>query len=99
VLNLTEKQRTELSHRHALTVDAEGDEVLLGLTSAESTFYLILDKAPSEIQDAGERAIFYRLKLKHLYARSDEIMRRSSALTAKKSNSFTNSPALRWHGA
>jgi hypothetical protein len=69
MLDLSDKRRRDLRDRRALTVDDEGDEVLLGLTVAESHFYLCFEHHPLEAHAGGEAAIYYQLKHKHLTAR------------------------------
>jgi len=41
MLALDDAQRQELMAKRALTVDEAGDEILVGLTLAESHFYLV----------------------------------------------------------
>lgn len=70
MLHLNDVRRSELLLRGALTVDDDGDEVLVGLTLAESHFYLTFEEHPVETHESGETALYYQLKYKHLAARS-----------------------------
>jgi hypothetical protein len=76
MLNLTDERRRELHDRGALTVDSDGDEVLVGLTLSESHFFLIMEEDPLELHATGELALYYQLKHKHLCTRSAAIMDR-----------------------
>lgn len=79
MLNLTDERRRELLNRGALTVDADGDEVLVGLTLAETHVYLLFEEHPSQPHTSGELSVFYQLKHKHLCARGAKIMSRTAA--------------------
>jgi hypothetical protein len=74
MLNLNDGQRSELLLRGALTVDEDGDEVLLGLTLAESHFFLTFEEQPVETHATGETVLYYQLKHKHLAARSAALL-------------------------
>jgi hypothetical protein len=74
ILNLTDVQRSELVLRKALTVDDDGDEVLVGLTFAESKFFLAFEEYPVEIHATGETVLYYQLKHNHLKACSAAIL-------------------------
>jgi hypothetical protein len=52
------ERRRDLSDRTVLTVDGEGDEVIVGFAGAESRFYLNVDEDSRKANDAGERQLF-----------------------------------------
>lgn len=76
MLDLDDGRRRDLVDRRALTVDDEGDEVLRGLTVAESYFFLRFEQYPFQAHTGGEAAIYYQLKHKHLTARCRENINR-----------------------
>lgn len=84
MLDLDDARRSELLLRGALTVDDDGDEVLVGLTLAESHFYLTFEEHPVETHDTGETSLYYQLKHKHLAARSATLLGVSSTPQAAR---------------
>lgn len=78
MLDLDDARRSELILRGALTIDDDGDEVLAGLTLAESHFYLVFEEHPVETHDTGETSLYYQLKHKHLAARAATLLGVSS---------------------
>ncbi|MRW82905.1 hypothetical protein GJ698_02220 [Pseudoduganella sp. FT26W] len=79
MLHLDEERRSDLLDKGALTVGADGDEVLVGLSLAESHFYLMYEENPIEAHDTGETALYLQLKHKHLAARGAALLNASEA--------------------
>lgn len=74
MLKLNEQLRSRLRAIHALTINAEGEEVFLGLTAAESIFYLARIANPDGTTSAAEQTLYWQLKYKHLRARTSSIL-------------------------
>lgn len=72
MLNLTDMTRKFLQQTGALVRDCDGQEVMLGLTYAESVFLVAYLQA-SEIESLAERQLFFQLRSRHLCARLQAI--------------------------
>ena len=58
-----------LREKGALTYDHEGDEVLIGLNTPESNFYLSFGDRVIEIPVSGETILFLQLHRRHVLAK------------------------------
>lgn len=76
MLMLDTVKRAALLQKEAIWVDADGDEVLAGLTLSESHFFLAYEEHPVEAHPPPETAMYLQLKHKHLVARSSALMRK-----------------------
>lgn len=74
MLKMNQEKRAELLHKEALCTDPEGDEVLVGLTLAESHFFLAHEEQPLESHAQAETAVYLQLKHNHLVARSHRLL-------------------------
>lgn len=68
MLDLTDALRSYLQQTGALLFDQDGQEILAGLTHAESNFIIRYARAPGEVPIA-ERRLYYQLNELHLKAR------------------------------
>jgi hypothetical protein len=73
MLLIPENLRAVLSSSGALSVDEDGDEVLLGLTVAESAFMLVYCQSQVDERDPGEQRLFDKLQERHLAARLGKV--------------------------
>lgn len=78
MLDLSDEQRRELMHRGALTSNADGHEVLVGLTLAESRFYIAYGRVEQSDPASDETTLYYQLKHKHLSARIGTLLKSES---------------------
>ncbi len=74
MLELDDMARTRLLASGALTVDAGGDEVFVGLTVAESDFFLSFEPVAGNGHDSAENTLYLTLKHKHLVARHGALL-------------------------
>jgi hypothetical protein len=70
MLALHEIARSRLRLMGALAVDRDGDEVLAGLSVAESEFFLSFDNEPEDGCETAENLLFLSLQHRHLIART-----------------------------
>lgn len=73
MLNLNETLRDRLLATGALVVDEDGDEVLAGLTVAESKFFLFYEIDPRDGYASAETNLYFELRHKHLVARCERL--------------------------
>lgn len=66
MLYLSDVERKELTSRHALSEDDDGDEVLSGLTVGESHFVMAFQCFPFELHTTAEGNIYLQLHAKHI---------------------------------
>lgn len=89
MLDLDDTTRTRLRAKGTLIVDDEGDEVLAGLTVAESQFLLLFEQHPSVGFASAESSLYFHLKHKHLMARCARIHRAMAQLDSSENDSPT----------
>ncbi|NGZ86218.1 hypothetical protein [Duganella aceris] len=70
MLALQEIARSRLRLMGALAVDREGEEVLAGLSVAESVFFLSFNDEPDDGNETAENLLFLSLQHRHLVARA-----------------------------
>jgi hypothetical protein len=73
---MAEKEETYLEFIRAITTDAHGNEVRVGLTVEETAFYLayLENRRTGRPRDSAARARFQELHEKHEYARLNVIV-------------------------
>lgn len=71
MLNMSDKEREFLTSVGAIATDEHGNEALVGLTPAESAFFLRIqdDLALHKLRTAADLQLYRRLTEKHLVAR------------------------------
>jgi len=74
MLKMDDDKRASLVQKGALEIDGDGDEVLTGLSLAESHFFLVYEEHPAETHSAAETAVYLQLKHKHLVARTAPLL-------------------------
>lgn len=74
MLTLNDELRTRLRALHALTINDEGGEIFVGLTVAESIFYLAHIAQPDRDTSAAEQTLYLQLRHKHLLARRASLL-------------------------
>lgn len=82
MLNITEADRHYLVELRALTTDEAGNEVLVGLTTEESQWYLDYSKrtmTSRDPDDGSEAERYLRLNDRHEIARREAIVLESEA--------------------
>lgn len=83
MLNLSELSRRFLTSAGALASDENGEEVLTGLTAAESDFFLMFQDQSDARERFHKMPQFQRLMERHLIARQrEQVLRRCSASSA-----------------
>jgi len=84
MLDIDESLRRALRSKGALTVDECGDEVLVGMTHAETIFYLHFDEPRSTVGSSGEAGVYRELENRHLRARIAQLNDRGPDIDRKK---------------
>lgn len=77
MLKLPDDERSFLISLGALTVDAEGNDVLAGLTAEESHFLVDFKSRPATPGDGAQRWLYHQFLAMHLGARLDAINKRT----------------------
>ena len=70
MLDIDDAQRSDLLLKGALTVDQDGDEVLTGLSLAETYLFLTFESHATAELSPTEVGHYLQLKHKHLAARA-----------------------------
>ncbi|WP_377705270.1 hypothetical protein [Pseudoduganella sp. UC29_71] len=83
MLDLSTQERGLLIRLGALIVDAEGEEVLAGLTVAESNFLVAQRSGPILAAEQAEHWLYQQILEAHLRARLALLSRRLDYLLAK----------------
>ncbi|MYM34431.1 hypothetical protein GTP44_07905 [Duganella sp. FT50W] len=68
MLNLSQQERAQLSSHGALCSDADGNEILTGLTSRESIFVLRYQKIFDDRRSAAHQRSYLQLRQRHATA-------------------------------
>jgi hypothetical protein len=73
MLKIDEKLRADLHHKGALTVDARGEEVLVGLSYAETILYISFFESLMTTEVSGAADAYKELQFRHFAARAAKI--------------------------
>lgn len=71
MLKISAKERLLLQSFGALSHDSDGDEILIGLTPAESTFVVEYRHSSGSEFSPAEKILYLELSQRHLLARLD----------------------------
>lgn len=74
MLDLDDKTLATLRASGALTIDQDGEWVLVGLTRAESEFFLLFEQDPGDGDASSGNNLYLELRHKHLLARNAAVL-------------------------
>ena len=80
MLQITDQIRALLKATDAIQFDSDGEEVLAGLTPAESTFVLACSKEAPSTRHPGDAFLLNQLRHRHLTARLDQLRYHSNSI-------------------
>lgn len=80
MLKINDQIRKLLKSTGAIQFDADGEEVLAGLTPAESLFMLACSQEAPSARDPGDAFLLNQLKHRHLTARLAQLRYHSNSI-------------------